>query len=311
MFESYVATRRVNIGGKINISVDTDEIVQYDDQSLKYLKDGIEINYPEFRGAIRAGWFLKVPGEGAPTKGVQAPAEQPRKVLAGMSGRVVESDEKYVGKVSKPVEREDTAVKRGPFNKTVQQSSDWEVVNSYKNRGAKVQEIEEQGGVVVGRVTTPTNITITPQNMSSVRQALEAQGPAKVINEHKAFGVGDITQAALDHISGQPPARQVRVASPATPKAPVLQTVEFGELTRESLEPKSVSRVVVREEEPGVVSTLRKDAPIEWDKSVHWRVRAKELKVMGAKDRDKMERILNIEVPSVVKLVRESFPVSV
>lgn len=311
MFETFVATRKINIGGKIGKTVELDEPVQYDETSFKFLKDGVEISYPEFRGAIRAGWFVKVDPEGRPASVDAALAESPKTVRAGMSGMVVESDERYVGKVAKPVEKEDTAVKRGPFNKTLQQSQDWEVVNNYKNRtpfNKDSQVVEEQGGVVVGRVSTPTNITITPQNMTSVRQALEAQGPVKIIDEHRAVGIEDMNQRALDHISKQSSGAQARTASVQAPQRPLQQTVETSQLTSDSLEPKPMRRQVVQEEDDKVVATLKKDAPIEWDKTVHWRVRAKELKEMGSKDRKRMERILTVEVPSVVKVVRDSFP---
>lgn len=286
MFETFSATRRINIGGKINISVDVGSTVQYDDQSLKFLKDGVEIHYPEFRGAIRAGWFVKTTGQPTSVGEALAPKDP---VRVGMSGMVVESDEKYVGKVAKHVPREDdTAVKRVPFNRTVQDSKDWEVVNNYKNRRSfKPSEVEDQGGVVVGRVLTPTTTTITPENMSSIRKALEAQGPAKVVPEHMAT-----------------PVPQSRTAS----APPVLQTREVGYPSANDLEPKPIRREVISEEEPRVVATLKKDVEPEWDRTLHWRSRAKILKEMGAKDRKTMERILATEVPSVVSLVRQSFP---
>lgn len=186
-FNTFYAKMKIRIGGKDDIAIADGDEFQYDGTILKY--GGLEVNTIQLRGGIDNGWAGldqeddSRPRAVIPTRN-RAASQSVNRDLSHVQrvSSAIETDNMDEDTVMQVSDRRPQATGRKVMNvptdtarpKVIRASTDSKV---RKTPGGMVitDEVEEQGGVDIGRIRTPASVTanVTDKSGSAVIQRLE------------------------------------------------------------------------------------------------------------------------------------------
>jgi len=336
-FQQFRATTKVHLGS-INQDIVKGSVVEYDGSNVKI--GGQTHNIPSIAGAIKLGWLVPIADNISQyipkPAGVQVRPSTSAHQERGqaMTIEAAQDDEHEVGTLAGSNAKRAAALEEQ--NPAVQQSTPrpqarvevaepakrkYEVVHDempteYEFRGSKegsqvgppkkqgkqepivADDSHEQGGRPVARLSSATKKTvIIKDSVDSVAREIQN------LDSQKGGGLKVIKVAALSRANedaeGGTPINQNHRSGATGDVNETITGDDLADLLPDAVSPSKPRAGLVKEDAHGV-------ARIAWDKSDHWRVRAKRAMDEYGNDPNALRQIIEVEDPGVVSHIRAS-----
>lgn len=317
-FLKFYAKMKIRVGGQSPMDINKGDEFEYDGTIVKYA--GMELNQPQMRGAVQAGWAsLNVAEEE-----VVSPVAVPRNIAVA---KTVNTD------LSRVQRRPSSTMENDDLDeRTVLNVADRHDGNNVKAvRAASVKDTSDQDGQVIGRVKTSTKLSldVSSQNTAKIVDNLEngAHGRPEYLQKTVKEGV-QITSNLKQMNSNINPEEstgevigQVRNSnkkteegidlSPRSKESDQIATLmaEINKLKAqiESGPKKKQSVPVVSDARIRVARTIDPDFPLDWDFSGKLADRLERAKSHGISD-SFLEALFAAEGDQMRKLLKREYP---
>jgi hypothetical protein len=318
-FQSFRAKTPIHLG-KLQLNLKEGEIVEFDGQVLRV--GGDTHPYPEFRAGVKAGWVVPIE-DNISNYRPKAAGIQVRSAQDGDRKAVsteVSEDDTYAGPARRPKvvvqdDTEEVEVKRFAVKREDDMGLNVAPARPESRKASSAVGVDglNEDAKPVGRISTPASQkTVVADANTAAREAsrLDNAPPPRAVLATKT----DVHAAASEKVENIVEAldadtrarmlaeqRKAQVAKSETESAsnPVAESKPASKPVTSKIEgpPQTVEDFVVRD---GLVEI---HPGLKWDKSLHWRTRAKIALDQYASDPDAIAAIKAFETPAVVRLI--------
>jgi hypothetical protein len=320
-FKSFRAKTSIHLG-KLQLNLKEGEIVEFDGQVLRV--GGDTHPYPEFRAGVRAGWIVPIEDNISNYRpkaaGVQVRSAQDntRKTVS----TEVSEDDTYAGPARRPkvvvqddteevevkrfaVKREDdmglnVAPARPESRKKVSSGVGIDGLNEdvVADASAAAREASRLDNAPPPRAVLATKNDVhaaASDKVENIIDAIDADTRARMLAEQRKAQIAKSeAEANPKPVAEAKPAPKVAAPKPAPQPE---KTAKAAPKAKIEAPPRTVEEFIVRD---GLVEI---HPGVKWDKSLHWRTRAKIALDQYAGDADAFAAIKAFETPAVVQLI--------